>query len=118
MDKRCKECGKSFGALLGSQLYCGECRGTKRYYEGKPVTRKECFLCGKTFPTARPAQRFCSDRCRLEHYSIGIRKWKTCRNCHRVFMTTTNRRAYCGEACYLEAKRERDRKGRPKGADR
>lgn len=84
--RTCKNCGISF-SIFGGRLYCSDlCRGEvlhlqkieqnqrrwMRYKENKTVPLKfvNCVNCSKQFLQKTNTQKFCSNVCRVNNYSL------------------------------------------------
>ena len=87
--RKCAVCGAELGS--GQRLYCGEvCKkkaSSQRYYQRKKaglvklpprverVTR-ECGVCGKSFETAMPMQKYCGAECsKRAQYAGNKLRW-------------------------------------------
>ena len=61
----CKQCGKSFRRVQGTQIYCGpNCKAAayrKRNRTWYP-SRESCDQCGKPYMTKHTHSRYCSHR--------------------------------------------------------
>lgn len=79
-----------------------------------------CDYCNKQMNTNDRRHKFCSNRCRLEHFRKKSREWmkqsrnhqpvlRTCQNCSLPFTARRSDAAYCSNACRQRAHRARNR---------
>lgn len=75
---------------------------------------KKCKVCGKTFKTENPRQKYCSDECyhesnrinALDYYHKTNPKYEhVCPICRKRFTPKHNGMKYCSDSCNKEAKR-------------
>ena len=109
--KTCIQCGEPMPTRRSK--YCSD-KCMKIFYtfqyhvaHFEPARMRNCKVCGKVFPAYKLTDRFCSIKCRNNHYVYNwrkrnkIREWRKCEICGSEFLaiykTTT-----CCKACNIE----------------
>ena len=110
-NKSCVQCGTPLPTQKST--YCSD-KCMKIFYtfqyhvaHFEPARMRNCKVCGKVFPAYRLTDKFCSIKCRNNHYVYNwrkrnkIREWRKCEICGSEFLaiykTTT-----CCKACNIE----------------
>lgn len=107
--KICEKCGRKFQTQKGStETVCCTCR------RERPVLTKKCLICGKTFTTKYPDQKFCSADCRRINRNARVREYlktsylkrkaektetRNCLVCGKEFTTSNSNKKYCSDKC-------------------
>ena len=93
IDYKCEICGKSFQKRIGwngLKLCSTKCRN-KQNRQNRPIHKKQCQQCGRSYSTKYKPQKFCKPSC----FTTSLRKYKgterICIECDRPFEPTQSK---------------------------
>ena len=82
------------------------------------IFSKTCELCGESFETRLPRQKYCSKKCRMTMADVERKKKKVykagpgtvCLYCGKIIgLDRVNNTTYCSDECVYKARKQRDR---------